>query len=189
MSRTNTTGSIRRPMLGMPSMAAGPVGQVEVDVTPVMNLFMILIPFLVSMAFFSHLAVQSFRLPASESAGQAQSAEDLPWTVAITAGRVALTRGESIVGEAGRDAGTGAYDYAAVVGLLAGARAALPELDRVVVAVDDGVVAGQIVRVLDCCREAGFAQIGLAAGTGLDGQATGTVAGISLASPAKEVRP
>ena len=59
-------------------------GLVEIDVTPVMNLFMILIPFLVSMAFFSHLAVQSFRLPASEGAGQAQTAEELPWTVAIT---------------------------------------------------------------------------------------------------------
>lgn len=156
-----------------PSRAVGIDGLVEIDVTPVMNLFMILIPFLVSMAFFSHLAVQSFRLPASEGTGQAQVADDLPWTVAITAERIALTRGEWILGASERLAGERGYDYAQLAELLAGARAQRPDLDRIVVAVDDGIRAAELVTTLDHCREAGFENVGLAEGTGLDSTVRG----------------
>ncbi len=149
-----------------PSQAAS---QVDVDVTPVMNLFMILIPFLVSMAVFSHLAVQSFELPASEGAGQAQTADDLPLTVAVTGDRIAVTRGEWILGSALRN--NNGHDFASLAALLDEAHSARPDLDRVVVAVDDGIRCADIVHTLDRCREAGYTEVGLAEGTGLDGLA------------------
>ncbi len=155
----------RRPRSGT---AAGS-GLLEIDVTPVMNLFMILIPFLVSMAFFSHLAVQSFRLPPSEGTGQAQTDRELPWTVAISAEGIALTRGEWIVGTAGHLIDERGYDYQKLAKLLAGAHLQYPESERVIVAVDDGIRAAEIVAVLDHCREAGFGNVGLAEGTGWDG--------------------
>lgn len=149
----------------VPSQAAG---NVDIDVTPVMNMFMILIPFLVSMAVFSNLAVQSFRLPSSEGAGQAQTAADLPWTVAVTADRIAVARGEWIFGSCDRtDEG---HDFPALAAVLLDAQAAQPGVERVVVAVDDGIICDDIVHTLDRCREAGFTDVGLAAGTGLDGQ-------------------
>jgi biopolymer transport protein ExbD len=151
-----------------PWVPSRPLGDVDVDVTPVMNMFMILIPFLVSMAVFSNLAVQSFRLPAGESAGQAQSADDLPWTVAVTSTRIAVARGEWILGSCDRtDDG---HDFAALATILRDAQATRPGLDRVVVAVDDGIVCADVVHTLDRCREAGFTEVGLAEGTGLDGQ-------------------
>jgi len=42
---------------------------IELDVTPVMNLFMVLIPFLVSMAVFTHIAVIDFSLPPARYQG------------------------------------------------------------------------------------------------------------------------
>ena len=46
--------------------------QIDLDVTPVMNLFMVLIPFLVSMAVFTHIAVIDFSLPPGDAAGDSQ---------------------------------------------------------------------------------------------------------------------
>lgn len=160
--RIETIGA-RGAALTRAGVGGAATAQVEVDVTPVMNLFMILIPFLVSMAFFSHLAFQSFRLPADEAAGQAQTAAELPWTVAVSAEGVALSRGGIVVGESART--EGGYDFAAVAELLAGARAAQPQVERVVVAISDGVVAADLVGALDCVRDAGFEQIGVAAGS------------------------
>ena len=39
------------------------IDNADVDVTPVMNVFIILIPFLVSMAVFTHHAIVEFSLP------------------------------------------------------------------------------------------------------------------------------
>ncbi len=45
----------------------------DIDVTPVMNMFVVLIPFLVSMAVFSHFASHDFYLPSNAGAGLDQS--------------------------------------------------------------------------------------------------------------------
>ena len=47
----------------------------DLDITPMMNIFMILIPFLVSMAVFTQIAVVEFSLPPAQSPGAAGSDE------------------------------------------------------------------------------------------------------------------
>ena len=152
-----------RPRSNTPSLAAG---ELEVDVTPVMNMFIILIPFLVGMAVFSHLAVHAFTLPADEGPGRASLAEDLPLTVAVAVDRVVVARGGIALGTAPR--GAAGYDLAALSVLLAEARRSLPGVARVVVAVDDPVVCDDVGACLDRCRDAGVADVGLASGTDLD---------------------
>ncbi len=138
-----------------------------VDVTPIMNMFVILIPFLVSMAVFSHLAVLRFSLPSEGDGGGVRSERQLPLTVAMTAAEIAVTRGSGILltvtrGEAG-------HDYAALEAALLDLRAREGAgSDSAVIAVDDGIVFEDVVRCMDTCRGAGFGQIGLAEGTGLD---------------------
>ncbi len=39
--------------------------EADIDVTPIMNMFIILIPFLVSMAVFTKLAIIEFNVPAN----------------------------------------------------------------------------------------------------------------------------
>ena len=71
------------------------IEQIDLDVTPVMNLFMVLIPFLVSMAVFTHLAVVEFSLPPSNT-----SADDLGKTKELDISIVVTAEGFRVVGTA-----------------------------------------------------------------------------------------
>ena len=134
----------------------------SVDVTPIMNMFVILIPFLISMAVFSQLSVLQFALPPKAGGGSGPAAEQLPLTVALTAEQIALTRGAQILLTLPRTTET--HDFA-------GLAAALRDLggpENLVIAVDDGLLFGDVVTCMDTCRENGFTKISLAEGTGLD---------------------
>ncbi|MFH1845566.1 MAG: biopolymer transporter ExbD [bacterium] len=151
----------------------------NVDVTPVMNMFIILIPFLVSMAVFSHLSVLEFSLPADGGTGRIKDPESLPITVAMTSNELAVTRGEFILASLpileGPDSG---YDFAALTAALAPLAQLAPTgtdstvtasyPQNIVIAIDDGVLFADIVDCMDHCRHAGFMDVGLAAGTNLD---------------------
>ena len=133
----------------------------DLDVTPVMNMFIILIPFLVSMAAFTHLAVHSFGLPADEGPGEATVAADLPLTVAVGLQGIVVVRGDVVLAELPTDAGV--PDLDALASVLTTAERA----PRLVLAVDDPVGVDTVVACLDRCRAAGYEDIGLAAGTGV----------------------
>lgn len=132
----------------------------DLDVTPVMNMFLILIPFLVSMAAFTHLASHEFSLPADEGPGQAQTATDLPLTVAVGAAGIVVARGDAVLAEL--PALDGRPDLTGLAAALQGAVA-----PRLVLAVDDAVGVDVVVACLDAGRAAGFDDVGLARGTGL----------------------
>jgi biopolymer transport protein ExbD len=72
---------------------------IDIDVTPIMNMFFILIPFLVSMAVFTHLAVLHFSLP--PNAGSALASPEiqpkLKLTVIIAEEYLAVTRGDRML--------------------------------------------------------------------------------------------
>ncbi len=81
----------RRPSAAVPGA--------DLDVTPVMNMFIILIPFLVSMAAFTQLAVHEFGLPRDEGAGEAQAADELPLTVVLESAGILVVRGDVVVAD------------------------------------------------------------------------------------------
>lgn len=134
----------------------------DLDVTPVMNMFIILIPFLVSMAVFAHLAAHRLALPADDGADRARTAAELPLTIVVTPDRLTLAWGGREVAHAS----TG--HQGELARLLDVERARRPEVGAVVVAVDDAVACAAIVRVLDACRDAGFEDVGLADATARD---------------------
>jgi biopolymer transport protein ExbD len=137
-----------------------------VDVTPIMNMFIILLPFLISMAVFSHLTVLQFSLPADGGPGRAVADAEIPLTVAMTESEIAITRGELILATiAATELG---YDFPQLIVSLQNFSADYSVAEGVVVAVDDGVVFDDVVHCMDTCRQAGFSDIGLAAGTNLD---------------------
>jgi len=149
----------------------------NIDVTPVMNMFIIiLIPFLVSMAVFSHLSVLEFSLPADGGTGRIADPEALPITVAMTSSELAVTRGEFILASLPKlEAPGSGYDFPALTTALAplaptGTDAATTgdSPQNIVIAIDDSVVFADIVDCMDHCRLAGFSEVGLAAGTNLD---------------------
>ncbi len=145
-------------MLRRPS--GGEVGP-EIDVTPVMNMFIILIPFLISMAVFTQLATHAFTLPGDDPAGLARHVDTVPLTVAVAAGGVTVVLGDQPLASltAGADGGV---DGAALLAVLVAERVRRPGVVEVTVAVDDPVTSAVLVRCLDQCRAAGFTEVGLA---------------------------
>jgi biopolymer transport protein ExbD len=156
------------------------VADTNVDVTPVMNMFVILIPFLISMAVFSHLSVLRFSLPGNTQGTQANPA--LPLTLALTTDAVAVTHGERILIRIPRGEPSG--DFAGLNAALASLRGVPVTLaDTIVIAVDDRVAFEDVVRCMDVCRDAGFARISLAEGTHLDAGAAQGAGGTGLEPP------
>ncbi len=130
-----------------------------------MNMFIILIPFLVSMAVFSHLSVLQFSLPADGGTGRVSEPEELPLTVAMTARELAVTRGDLILATVPNL--TEGYDFPRLVIALAALTDAGARKDNIVIAIDNEILFAEIVSCMDHCREAGFEEVGLADGTNL----------------------
>jgi biopolymer transport protein ExbD len=137
----------------------------ELNITPIMNMFVILIPFLVSMAVFTHLAVMNFSLPANAGVARGGRGEKprMKLTVVVAPAFLALTKGEHLLDSL--PAPSGQYDWAGLAEHLAVRRAAIEVHDEVIVAVRDAVAFKHVVRAMDRCREAGFVNIGLSTAT------------------------
>ena len=136
--------------------------EIDIDVTPIMNMFIILIPFLVSMAVFAHLAILPFTLPPAAGAGKGPKTDDLKITIAMSKSGHAITLGEKILETLPRIKDT--YDYAELTNTLTKYRTSLKHKDEVVIAVDDGIKFDHVVHTMDYCRDALFTKIGLASG-------------------------
>lgn len=142
-----------------PSEVAAEV--IDIDVTPIMNMFVILIPFLVSMAVFTHLTVIEFSLPPNVGMGldASKGKPKLKITVVITSDYLAITHGENMldsIAKTGED-----YAYNVFLDKLSARRLESDIKDEMVVAVRDAIRFKYVVRVMDRCRDAGFKKIGL----------------------------
>ncbi|MCP4545173.1 MAG: hypothetical protein GY835_01755 [bacterium] len=130
-----------------------------------MNMFIILIPFLVSMAVFSHLSVLQFSLPSDGNTGRVEDPQELPLTVAMTSRELAVTRGDLILATVPNvESG---YDFSRLVAALIALTDGGARLDNITIAIDDEILFSEIVACMDHCREAGFIDVGLANGTNL----------------------
>ncbi|MEZ4649351.1 MAG: biopolymer transporter ExbD [Candidatus Eisenbacteria bacterium] len=162
----------------------------SIDATPVMNMFVILIPFLVSMAAFSQLAVQRLALPGNEAADVAQTEEDAPLLVSVTSAELLAMRGNRVVGRVERSVPTQESTTAStqtlkpasssrqeptsslastlraeLAPLIEECRRSFPGLDHLTLALADDVVCADVVTCFDVCRETGFVDVGVAEAT------------------------
>ncbi len=144
----------------VPSEAADE--SMDIDVTPIMNMFVVLIPFLVSMAVFTHLSVHEFYLPSE--AGSALNQSDGPVKLKTT---VVLSEEALLVSVGGETVDSlplvdGLYQFEALPTTLLKARDLSSDKEKSVVSVRDKVAFKHVVAVMDLCREAGFTGVGLA---------------------------
>ncbi|MBD3345612.1 MAG: hypothetical protein GF401_11170 [Chitinivibrionales bacterium] len=138
----------------------------DIDVTPVMNMFVILIPFLVSMAVFTQLSILEFSLPPNVGTGLDNSSgkPKLKLTAVVAPKFIAITQGEHMLDSLPVEKGN--YNYDAFFTSLKKHREKADIKDEIVVAVRDAVLFKYVVRVMDRCRDAGFNKIGLSTATG-----------------------
>jgi biopolymer transport protein ExbD len=139
----------------------------ELDVTPMMNFFMILIPFLVSMAIFTQIAVVEFSLPPATEAGansEEKETKELDISIVVT------RSGFQIVGT-GRKLDMiakvqGDYQYTQLRALLKAIKFQYPSQKSVVLVFEGDVLYDDIIKFMDICRESQFPDIGLSGDIG-----------------------
>ena len=139
----------------------------DLDVTHVMNLLVILIPFLVSMAVFSQIATINFSLPpaAAEGEGSGESAEEsnkLDISVAITSTGFTLAGTGQVMPPIPKV--NGKYDLAALDKILRAVKMNYPQQEDIILLVEQEILYEDIVSVMDVCREAQYPNIGLSGG-------------------------
>jgi biopolymer transport protein ExbD len=139
--------------------------EIDVDVKPMMNVLLILIPFLVSVAVYTRLAVIDMSLPPNVSA-VASSQGDAPklkLTVVMAPAFLTITLGETVLDSLVKY--NDDYPYDSLAAHLKQRRQAAQIQDEVIVAPRDGIHFKYVVRVMDACRSTGFAKISLASAT------------------------
>ncbi len=140
-------------------------GIADIDVTPVMNMFVILIPFLVSMAVFTHLSVIEFTLPPNVSAAMAdQPQKPKPrLTVRLGSDYLGIVLGENLLDSLAVQDHQFPFDTLAL--RLKNRRLEMDYHEEVIVAATDKIPFKYVVRVMDLCRLAGFEKVGLSSAT------------------------
>jgi biopolymer transport protein ExbD len=136
--------------------------EADVDVTPVMNMFVILIPFLVSMAVFTQVSIIEFSVPSDvgQSAGQAPDKPKFKLTVLLAESFVGIAEGENML-DSIPVLDDGQYPFDALKRALSERRLQSEFPDEIVVASRDGIAFKYVVRAMDVSRESGFAKIGV----------------------------
>ena len=137
----------------------------DLDVTPIMNMFIILIPFLVSMAVFTHLSILEFNLPSNAGAGldRTTGKPKLKITVVVASDYLAVTHGERMLDSI--PAVNQNYDLETFRNNLGRFRKLVSIQDEAIVAVRDNVQFKHVVHIMDECRAVGFVRIGLSNAT------------------------
>jgi biopolymer transport protein ExbD len=152
--------------------AAGQGAPVDIDMTPMMNMLIILISFLVTMVVFTQLAVIKFNLPpqggggASEGQAQTDSAADTTQNVDITV--LVSENGFQIIGEGRKldpiPKGPKDYDYKKLAAFMQTLKKEYPGAEDVVLLIDSAIVYQDIITTMDVMRENRFPNILLSGG-------------------------
>jgi biopolymer transport protein ExbD len=140
----------------------------DIDVTPLMNMMVILIPFLISMAVFTEIAAINFSLPPAMAEGEAPPGETpkeenkLDISIAITDKGFTITGTGQVLPTIPKANGT--YDLATLNRVLRAIKMQYPGQEDVVLIIEQEVYYEDIVNVMDICRDAQFPNIGLSGG-------------------------
>jgi biopolymer transport protein ExbD len=137
----------------------------DIDITPMMNMFIILVTFLVSMAVFTHVAILDFSLPPNVGAGLdiSKGTPKVKVTVRLGSDYMGVVLGDKLLDSL--PVVNGIFPMDELSGSLTVRRNETTERDEVVIASLDEIAFKQVVHVMDICRAAGFSRVGLSSAT------------------------
>ena len=137
----------------------------EIDIAPVMNMFIVLVTFLISMAVFTHVAIMEFTLPPNVSAGldQSKGKPKLRLTVRVGSDYIGVVLGDKLLDSL--PVAQGKFPFDALAAKLQIRRKENAVQEEIVIASRDEVAFKQVVHVMDICRETGFSKVGLSSAT------------------------
>jgi len=133
----------------------------ELDVTPVMNMFIILIPFLVSMAIFTQLSIIDFSLPPNVGPSMNSSkTKPVPkLTVRVGDDYLGIVIGDQLLDSL--PVANNIYPFNKLSKRLLFHKQDLNYNEELIIASKDNIPIKTVVRTMDLSREAGFEKIGL----------------------------
>lgn len=156
---------------GITARGGGHEEPIEPDMTPMMNMLIILISFLVTMVVFTQLAVIKFNLPPAQGGGgnEAEAARDstekgpdADITVVIT------ENGFQVIGEGRKldpiPKGNKGYDFPLLGAFMKKLKDEYPTSENVVLLIDSNIVYQDIITSMDVMREQKFPNILLSGG-------------------------
>jgi biopolymer transport protein ExbD len=172
MPQDTSKDSVQKPHGAMPPMKrvrkslGRNIEALELDVTSVMNLFMVIVPFLLSMAVFTQVSVIEFSLPPAQSdTGNGQETKDLDISIVISMPSGTSPGGFRIVGT-GKilelvPLDRGKFQFDILKAVLKEVKFQYPSQKGVVLVIDGNVLYDDIIQFMDICRESQFPEIGL----------------------------
>jgi len=130
----------------------------DINITPILNIFVILIPFLLLTVTFVKIAIIEFTLPTLEGATSAisetQAKELTVLVVAIEPSGFEVKTSEKTFPKIRRKKNE--YNYDELTKRLKSIKKDFPKLEDVIISPDNDVQYHIIIKVMDVCREAGF---------------------------------
>ncbi len=133
-----------------------------INITPVMNIFLILIPFLLLTAVFVRIAVLEFSLPSANGAAEQTKAEPKQAVVTIVAitekGFDLKTQGLKLAFISKKEDD---FDFEALVKQLRKVKQMHEETEDIIIAPQASIKYDTIIKVMDRCRENGFPNISI----------------------------
>lgn len=133
----------------------------DLNITPVMNIFLILVPFMLLTAVFVRISILEFSLPTSTQAGEAQKAENNP-VVTILAisekGFELKTKGMKIPFIVKKEDN---FDFQTLVEKLQKIKRKHVQTEDIILSPQVSIKYDTIIKVMDRCRENGFLNISI----------------------------
>ena len=133
---------------------------IDLDMTPMMNMLIILISFLVTMVVFTQLAVIKFNLPPQGGGGgdgAKAAADSTPKGPSVDITVLVSENGFQIIGEGRKldpiPKGAQDYDYARLGQFMRKLKEEYPASEDVVLLIDSAIVYQDIITTMDVMRE------------------------------------
>jgi biopolymer transport protein ExbD len=142
---------------------------IDIDMTPMMNMLIILISFLVTMVVFTHLAVIKFNLPPSGvGEAQANQAADTVTHPEVDITVLISENGFQVIGEGRKldpiPKNRKGYDYPKLGQFMKSLKTEYPTAESVVLLIDSTILYQDIISSMDIVRENKFPNILLSGG-------------------------
>ncbi|OGS37119.1 MAG: hypothetical protein A2293_12995 [Elusimicrobia bacterium RIFOXYB2_FULL_49_7] len=136
--------------------------EVDLNISPIMNVLIMLIPFLTSLAVYAHLSILELSLPPNVGSGTLSGSgkPKLKMTLVLHPEYIAVTYGEKMLDSLPKLGPQ--YDYTSLSDRLKVRREEMENKEEAVVAVRDEISFKYVVDVLDVCRGAGFSKTAVA---------------------------
>jgi biopolymer transport protein ExbD len=139
----------------------------EVEMTAVMNIFLVLIPFLILTAAFVRITVLQVSLPtgSGSGAGGAPPPQNAVLVILVVTedGKFQLqTTSSQSQFDPLYSLGENKYDFEGLVNQLKRLKTDLPGLEEIILRPEENVKYEVVVKVMDRCREEGFPNISFA---------------------------